>query len=322
MVKDPYAPYRQQALPRPLLKELSHVRPWRVVGDTALAWIAIVAAWTGVALSPAWWTVALAIPVIGTRYYALAILGHDGLHRRLFARVPDNDWFCDLFLIGPIGAITRLHNVNHLSHHQHLAQASDPDRHKYICNDKGTFAHLLGYLMGIRGLSRSVRNVVTGAAAADAGRLRPRPTMRDVVIIAGWQGALVVGLTSMIGWWAYPVLWVLPVGVFTVLADHWRTFCEHSQPEADELADDHRLITYVSSPIERLVMAPHNMNLHAAHHLWPSIPYYNLPQADAALRASRFAPELEWRGSYAAYIWRYFRRLPIEGCDGAQLRSH
>lgn len=50
MAKDPYAPYRQQALPRPLLKELSQVHPWRVMGDTALAWIAIVAAWTGVSV--------------------------------------------------------------------------------------------------------------------------------------------------------------------------------------------------------------------------------------------------------------------------------
>lgn len=316
----PYAPYRQQAIPRELLKRLSTVRPWRVVADTALAWAAILAAWTIVALYPAWWTVALAIPIIGTRYYALAILGHDGLHRRLFARVPDNDLFCDLFLIGPIGAVTRLHNVNHLSHHQHLAQANDPDRHKYICNDKGTFAHLLGYLMGIRGLSRSVLNVLTGAAAADTGRTRGRATWRDLVIIVGWQVALVGGLTMAVGWWAYPVLWVVPVGVFTVLADHWRTFCEHSQPEADVVADDHRLITYVSSPIERLVFAPHHMNLHAAHHLWPSIPYYNLPEADAALRASRYASELEWRGSYVAYIWRYYRRLPIQGCDEVHAR--
>lgn len=44
MVKDPYAPYRQQALPRPLLKELSQVRPWRAGGDAALAWLAILAA--------------------------------------------------------------------------------------------------------------------------------------------------------------------------------------------------------------------------------------------------------------------------------------
>jgi fatty acid desaturase len=34
------------------------------------------------------------------------------------------------------------------------------------------------------------------------------------------------------------------------------------------------------------------MNLHLAHHVWPSIPFYNLPEADRALtRAGRHVHE-------------------------------
>ena len=51
-----------------------------------------------------------------------------------------------------------------------------------------------------------------------------------------------------------------------------RSFVEHSHPESDAKADEHRLITFVSNRIERLFVAPMNMNYHAAHHLWVGIP--------------------------------------------------
>lgn len=314
LAQDAYLKYRKEALPPAVLRDLSRPRPLRLVVDTVSAWAGIVAAWVAVAYVPTWWMVLVAIPVIGTRYYALAIQGHDGLHRRLLPTVRANDWFNDVLLIGPIGGITRLHNHNHLDHHQHLAQPTDPDRHKYQCLDKGTWAHLAGYLIGVRGVSRSVTAVLQPGPPPVAGRRRPRASWRDLIIITGWQAALIGGLSLGIGWWAYPVLWVVPVLAFTVVADQWRTFCEHSQPERDTLADSHRLITYVSSPLERAVLAPRGMNFHAAHHLWPSIPYYNLAAADALLRRSPHAAALEWRTSYLGYLWRYYRALPIEGC--------
>jgi len=49
--------------------------------------------------------VLLAIPVIGNRYYALFIIGHDGMHRRLFPHIKRNDFWNDLLVLAPIGAI-------------------------------------------------------------------------------------------------------------------------------------------------------------------------------------------------------------------------
>jgi fatty acid desaturase len=89
---------------------------------------------------------------------------------------------------------------------------------------------------------------------------------------------------------------------------------EHSQPEADQSADSHRLVTNVPGWLERQLLAPMNMNYHAAHHLWPSIPYYNLPIADAEMRQGPGADAISWRGSYLAYVWRYYRALPLAEC--------
>jgi fatty acid desaturase len=63
------------------------------------------------------------------------------------------------------------------------------------------------------------------------------------------------------------------------------------------------------------LLAPMNMNYHAAHHLWPSIPYYNLPVADREIRYRPEAAGLEWRGSYFAYLLRYWLRLPLAECQ-------
>jgi len=96
--------------------------------------------------------------------------------------------------------------------------------------------------------------------------------------------------------------------------DNFRSFAEHSHPEEDQAADRHRLITYASNPLERMLLAPMNMNYHTAHHLWPSIPYYNLPEADQEIRQGAEATGIEWRGSYFAYLFRYWSALPISEC--------
>jgi fatty acid desaturase len=111
------------------------------------------------------------------------------------------------------------------------------------------------------------------------------------------------------------LLWLLPLYVHSYLADTMRSFLEHSHPEADDKADDHRMITYASNRVDRAIFAPMNMNYHAAHHLWPSIPYYNLPIADRELREHRGSSGLIWRGTYVGYLLRYFFALPLPECE-------
>jgi len=312
---DPYRPYRQVLLAPARVKELSQLRSGLVVRDVTLAWAVIIAAWFAAATYTTWWTLTLAAVVVGTRYYALFIIGHDGLHRRLFADRATNDLFADVFILGPIGAITRLNNRNHLGHHQHLATDLDPDRHKHACFNKSDLSELLGYLSGVTSIVRSVRNVFFASGRTPRGEGRDTGyTGRDLALLAAVQLALIGGLTLAFGWWGWPAMWLTPVYLFTYLGDSIRSFAEHSHPQADRLADEHRLITYVSTPFERLFLAPMNMNYHAAHHLWVSIPYYNLPAADAEMRRHPQATDLEWRKSYTGYLIRYALALPLEEC--------
>ena len=299
------------------LKQLSCIKQWKPLCHTIWLWTGVVAAWSMVAIYPAWWTILIAIPIIGTRYYALFILGHDGMHRRLFYNTQMNDLFCDLFLIGPVGAITRINKKNHLEHHNHLSTEDDPDRHKHTCFGKSTTAEYLLFLTGIKSLKKVVTNSYVGKknklSNAKIKNLVLKYTLRDLLILCSIQLAIIFGLTVSIGWWAYLVLWLLPIFIFAYLADLARSFLEHAQPEPDEKADEHRLITYKSNPIEKLFLAPLNMNFHAAHHLWTSIPYYNLPQADKILQRHQ-TPGLIWRKSYFLFALQYLKSLPIFDC--------
>jgi fatty acid desaturase len=278
-------------------------------------------AWVVVAFYPYWFVITLAAIFIGTRYYALLIIAHDGLHRRLFDTVEANDLWNDIFILGAIGTITRLNRVNHMRHHRELALLTDPDRFKYSQAGRTTPSSFLVSLTCLPLLVTAVHNVLLPqpekrvavtevddevVSSADLQRYR----LRDIAIVGLWQLILMGGLSLIIGWWAYPLLWGVPV-VIAICCDILRVFCEHSQLTDDDEADSSmRLVSYDANPVERVFFAPNNMNHHIAHHLWPSIPYYNLPRAERLIRAKLVGDhKLVWRPSYFGHILNYLRWL-------------
>lgn len=307
-----YTPYREQYLTRSELRELSRLNHWTPVFHTLLLWAQIFAAWFAAATWTHWALIVVAIPWIGSRYYALYIIGHDGLHRRLFSTIRMNDLWNDVCVLGPIGAITRLNRHNHMQHHRLLGLRTDPDLYKY---DEAIRLKKSVFLMGLTGLpyvAKAVHNVFRTRGHINSGPASDSSyRMRDIAIILSWQVALVAGLSIGVSWWAYPVLWLLPVYFFTFTADLFRVFCEHSYPLSNvPAASNNRMITYRSNWLERQFIAPMNMNFHTVHHLWPGIPYYRLATADALLRSRVEPKQLEWRGSYLSYLWTFIRHLP------------
>lgn len=269
------------------------------------------AAWSGLPL-----VLLAAAAFIGNRYYSLFIIGHDGLHRRLHPDPDKNDLINDACILGAICAITRVNRVNHMQHHQTLGMPGDPDRFKYESRADLSTPRLLLSFTGIPLVMRAAANVfLRKPATTTAGKPRPRYRSRDAIIILLWQGALVAGLTSVFGWWGYLVMWALPVAGFAVAFDLVRVFCEHSvEEESPSTTTADRLIMIDSSPLERVLFAPMNMNHHVAHHVWPAIPYFNLPEATGLIstRAAATPHPLIRRRGYAGYL---------AGCLKRSLRS-
>ena len=307
-----YDPYRSELLSKAQLRELNELRPWIAVKDTFISWTIIVACWAYVYFFTHWYNVLLVIPIIGCQLYALMILAHDGLHRRLFSTIKMNDLWCDVFLLGPILAVTRINRNNHINHHQRLSTPQDPDRYKYQSTNKSTVIDLFLFLTGVSTFFKTIYNVFF-AKRKSTGQVKKEQgySLANLLIVILWQILLLGGLTWFFGWWGYIALFAFPFYVFAYLADTIRVFCEHSQPEIDtEETDKKRLITVTSNWLERQFFAPHNMNLHMPHHLWPSIPYYNLPEADRLIQKSPLRDDrLIWRNSYIEYILTYLKWL-------------
>jgi len=355
--RNPYMPWRSTLLTPQRVRELSKLRPGRVVFDTLMCWVFIAAAWAAVAVwgpggqgwASAWWVVALAVPVIGTRYYGLFILGHDGMHRRLFESRKLNDWWTDVFMLAPIGMVNHVNDRNHLAHHRYLATDRDPDLHKHACFNKTNRSEYLAFLTGLASVLEVAKNLfwrwkhepIEDDHEPVVEAAKDPHSLRDLLVIGAWQAGLVIGLTYVAagmprvwemdvasalwalvgGWWGYPALWLLPVYAFAYLPNLVRAFLEHAHAEDDDKADEHRLMTYLSNPVEKLFMSPMNMNYHVVHHLWPSIPYYNLPVADREIRVKPGAEGLIWRGSYAWSLVGYWLALPIEECRMSRQRK-
>lgn len=320
-----YSPFRHELLTSEELAALYVINVNNVVRDTLLQWMLIAFAWAIVVFFPNWWVIALSVFFIGTRIYALFIIAHDGLHRRLFKTVKSNDLWNDLFILGTFGTITRLNRTNHMQHHHELACPTDPDRYKYTLHGRARRCEFLLSLTCVPLLLKSIFIVMSAKSASpaedkiDVGGANRRKKfgqyrLRDIAIILGWQVILILGLSVAIGWWAYPFLWFIPVS-FALCCDILRVFCEHSQLTNDEDADRSiRLVSFDANFFERALFAPYNMNYHITHHLWPAIPYYNLRKADDIVR-SRAGQDsrLTWRSSYFGHIFSYWRWLGSGG---------
>jgi fatty acid desaturase len=285
MPEQSYHPFRQALLKRDELRDLNRLRFRRVVGDTLFLWAQIFASWAVAANTHYTWLIILCACFAGNRYYSLYIIGHDGLHRRIHNDPKINDLWTDIFLIGPLGAVVHRNRRNHMIHHSALATDSDPDKYKYCGRQGQNKTRFYASFSAIPFLWRALRNVYLRRTDIPQSTAAINSyNMRDVAILLTVQLSLLTGLTCLFGWWGFFAMWLIPVYIFTFCADMARVFCEHSIPKRDSegLFPD-RLVTFRSNILERTFFAPMNMNHHVAHHLWPSIPYYNLPTATALL---------------------------------------
>lgn len=293
----------------PELRALVERRPARMLRDVAACWSLIAAALALVATRPALWSFALAFVVIGNCQYALSILTHEGNHASLFRRRSLNDAFCLWVLCAPLGVDFDGERHNHLEHHRLFATPEDPDRYLYRLADKNARARLLLFLTGVTSLPHVLakarrRRPPSADARPRTGILSRgrRPTLiAQIVIFLLFSWLLPLG--------AYVALWLAPLYVMAFVPHKIRMLCEHAQLVLpDEAADGQRLLTFRPGLIERQLLAPLGLSYHAEHHLFPSVPYYALPEVARLLEGN---VAVEERRSYLGFVVECLRRLPL-----------
>jgi fatty acid desaturase len=267
-------------------------------------WLIIVAAAVAAAAWPRWWLLVIAFLVISSRQQALLNIEHDCVHTS-FTRDRRGDLFVGVVLTAsPCGSPWHATKARHLAHHRLITTTDDPDLPLHDTADKATPRALAKYF-GLALMGGYALLVLLRGSPSSVSR---SAKLRDLRNLALTQSVLWVARGLLLGWWVYPVLWVLPLLTLTTVCHLLRSFIEHAVLTTELPAHDNLLVSITSNPVERSFVAPFNMNYHAEHHLYPAVPARRLPEVRTALESTPEPPRL-LRTAYLTALVRYARSL-------------
>jgi fatty acid desaturase len=296
------------------LARLRQRSTWRGCALIAHAWGIIFGSIALVALLPNPVTWILAILLIGSRQLGLAILMHEGAHGCFSANAAGNlalsQWLCAY----PIFADTVAYRRYHLAHHAHTQQHDDPDLPLSApfpitkASYRRKFWRDLSGRTGYQQRKAQLLNALGDPAWPLARRLRHFGERLGPQLVA--NGVLFAGLSLAGVWWAYPLLWLLPLLTWTMVITRIRNIAEHAVvPDSDDPLRNTR--TTKAGFFERAFIAPYFVNYHLEHHLMMYVPCYNLPKVHAVLMQGPHAARMEVQSGYLSVL-RMATALPAE----------
>jgi fatty acid desaturase len=287
----------RKALPREIVERLTRRSAWRASAAIAHD-VAVIALAIAVAL--AFWpnplVLLVAVIVIGTRQHALFVMAHDAAHYLLYER----RWLNDL--VGRAcatlqGLSMRTYRVIHRMHHNNLYGELDPDTALHGGYPRGraylvkkllkdlsgltawkTYAYFLG---GAPALNTAT-NVAIRPLDDTSAKLRAEARADRNFVIGFHLAALAIAAAS--GFLLeYLVLWVLPLVTVVQAILRLRAIAEHGAT-SDFSSPLTAARTNVAPAWLEWLIFPHQVNYHIEHHLYASVPHYNLPELHAEMQ--------------------------------------
>ena len=268
-----------------------------------------------------WWAIA-AFFVYGTIYSSCDPRSHDLGHAATFKTRWLNTFFCDLTLFMTLKepVMWRWRHARHHTDTVHVGR--DPEILVTRPADLLRIGSDLFFLNNLKGEMGPTLLHAFGRVSADARHYVPESELRKMF----WSARLLVGaIVAVIALCVYlgsavPLLFLWGPRFYANWLNFFGFLSQHAGLAEDSY--DHRLNTrtFLMNPALEFLYA--NMNYHIEHHLYPLIPYYNLPKLHAAIRDQlphtyRSLPEVTrevlpilWR---QAYDPEYFDRRSLPG---------
>lgn len=275
---------------------LSKLSFWRGLQPIAFDWMAIAIAMSLSITFSTWWMYLAAVAVIACRQHALLIIVHEASHYRISKTTWLNDLITQWFAAFPNFFCVVGYRANHLKHHRYLNSFQDPDWARKIHLKEWQFPQsglqLIGTFLKIAATSW-YKLILLFYSLSGLGNKETytNPVLRRVFI----QKVLFYGVAGTFIWkmgWASHLLfyWVIPFLVVLPLFERVRSISEHFALSYKN--DYNQTRDILSTPIEAFFFGPHNIRYHLSHHLYPSVPQYNLPQLrERLLQEVDFAEE-------------------------------
>lgn len=282
------------------IRELTTASDARGLLAVATSWGMIAASFALVGLHPRWWTIVIALIVIGGRQLGLSILMHDAAHRSLFRSRRLNlvvgQWLC----AAPVWSSLARYREHHLQHHAHTNEARDPDLAlvaPFPISRQSLARKFARDLCGLTALKRVIAllamdlGLLEYTASVTTSRIDQRGRSALDVITCGLRNFGPVLLTNLalgllLRATGHPELYLLWLGAYFSsfsLVLRIRAMAEHACTHAttDPFFNTR---TTAANLAARLTVAPHAVNYHLEHHLLPTVPLHALARMHALLR--------------------------------------
>lgn len=302
---------------------LSRLDGWKVSGFLLLHWILIFGSLLSMALTIHW---AAAFPIrcvvflvgmiiVASRMQALGVMMHDAAHYMLYRNRSVNDVVSDLFIAFPIGMSTTLYRKTHFRHHRFTNTDEDQDlaaqkqEREWFEWPKTKWACCLAMGRSLLGLNFHKGWILFKHWAPwkhlfdkfdDDFPLRARflyvLSLACVYGFFGWALSVnaVLTLTLMAMYMMAGITVLNLVNRLRSTAEHLGTMGTH------ELNSTRTIVPRVW---ERFLIAPYGVSYHLEHHLFPSVPGFNLARLHCELmKDPEFAEKAHITHSYVGLI--------------------
>ena len=228
-----------------------------------------------------------AVIVIGSRLHALAILMHEATHYR----AAPTRWLNEM--IGEILALPVLikmqdYRKTHFAHHRHVNTSDDPDWVRKLGDKDFAFPKsaleigvmLLPFVFGVK-FFILIHKFKQQSKKYAQSSIRPSilTVARSIALV------VIVSISIVFKFWDMLIFyWIVPLLTSSMVFFHVCSVAEHFAIESDHAFN--RTRTVISPFWEAWLLAPHNINYHLEHHLYPSVPFYRLSTVHSRIMAN------------------------------------
>jgi len=292
------------------ITELSQIKHGRWATELAIWWLAVVGMIKVTVMTGLTWYLPLLIVLIGCLQNALILWTHEASHCNLFRDKQRNDWVGDLLICGPLGVTVESYRWHHSRHHKYLGDPTQEiELSAFECiRGAQLLVHLARHMFGVIAYRVIFRRQHHSGEQTPFPPPPPRSMPAWIGFLIG-NSALFLMCALQGGWWIYFAAWVFPLFTISILVSNFRTIVEH-QPSSDVCDSGTstvpalaRIVT--ANRLERLLIAPIGFYYHYEHHLYPGIPFVNLPEVRRRLQAKGHydSEPIVYSKGYVKTIW-------------------
>jgi len=250
----------------------------------------------------------LAIMIIGARQLGLAILEHEAAHGGLHPNKRVNDALSNLFCGPAFGGSLKSYRPYHLKHHKYAQQAEDPDiilSAPFPITRASLKRKIIRDLTGqtfFKQRTNQFSNALGFGIRASKGTKNRSQTARESAAPFVIFNLLFLTALTLAGiWWAYFVLWLLPMATWFPMITRLRNIAEHAVTPDNDDPMRHARTTHASF-IERATIAPYWVNYHCEHHMFMHLPCYRLAEAHKLLAKKGHTARMEVQPDYLTVL--------------------